>query len=282
MKNVLVAIPVKAEMHPALRSRMQALSATLVNNNPGYNAEICIFADQVSQTPGQRSIFDRPAQARNLLIEKHLKPHHDYVLWIDSDLVSYTPDMIMRLVATNPDGVTAPLPLIEATGNQQDHWFYDVAAFVEKDQPVYRDGPHFGNVAHAPPYFKNPAQVVDLLSCGCAYIAPASLHRSGVQFEPTPFTDHFPLMAEATRQGMRICCPRFVIVEHAYLPKYKEAWHSEPMEIWKDFDFSKYGLLTCDGVRPDAGPPPAPVAKTRVQARGVRRIPARQMPRRRR
>jgi len=265
-KSVLVAIPCKPEMHPDLKTSMHRFANAMVNNNPGYNVEICVFPDKVEKTPGEISIFDRPAKARNLLIQKHLKDHHDYVFWVDSDLMWYTSDTILRLAAINPDGVTAPLVLIENTGAKQDNWFYDVAAFVEKGQPVYKEGPHFGNVAHAPPYFKSTDDVVDCLSVGCCYLIPASVHRTGVEFYPTPFTDHFPVITKAREMGMRICVARHVLSYHAYLPKYKEAWHSEPMHRWVDFDFDKYGLTVTAGIRPDAGPeaPPPRPAKART------------------
>lgn len=271
-KSVLVAIPAKKEMSPALWESMHQFANLMVRNNPGFNVELCVFTELFAKTPGERSIFDRPAQARNALIEKHLKPHHDYVFWVDADLMWYTPDSILRLASINPDGVTAPLVLIEKTGKPQDNWFYDVAAFVEKGQPVYRDGPHFGNVLHKAPYFVSTDDVIDCESVGCCYLIPASVHRTGVQFYPTPFTDHFPVIRKAIEMGMRVCTARHVIFYHAYLPKYGEAWHSEPMEIWKDFPIESYGLTVREGIRPDAGPEkkasvPQPPAKRLVPQR---------------
>lgn len=249
MTNVLAAIPIKRGMHPHLLAAMERCSAAMVGANGDFAIELCRFDEPIPADPNNRSIFDRPARARNLLIERHLKPHHDFVFWMDADIVEYPPHIVWALARANPGGVTAPLVLIEPFGQSSDGLFYDVAAFIESGRPVYSAGPHFGNVRHEPPFFHSAAEVVECDSVGCSFLIPADVHRSGVLFEPTPFTDHFPIMVQAKKMGLRIACARTVVAYHACLPKYGERWHSEPMDQWADFDFTKYGLTTA-GRRP--------------------------------
>ena len=53
-------------------------------------------------------------------------------MWIDSDLVEIPPDLPTTLVTANPDGVTAPMVLIEEPGPVGPNQFYDTTAFVLK------------------------------------------------------------------------------------------------------------------------------------------------------
>lgn len=269
MKKVLVAIPCKPQMHPTLKQKMESFSGDLVHNNPGFHVEVIVFSEKVERDPRVQSIYAHVAKARNIMVERFIAHRRDldYVFWIDADLVFYTPDVILRLHAINPDGVTAPLVLVENAGKPSDSIFYDVAAFVESGQPVYHKGPHYGNVAHAPPYFDSTANVVDCDCVGCCYLLPAHIQRQAPPFAPTPFTDHFPVVHYAKEQGLRVCCARNVIAYHAYLPNYGENWHAEPMEPWATWPVGDYFKVR-DGVRPDSKPPrPAPKLLKRIPKR---------------
>lgn len=256
--NVLIAIPSKQTMHKELQRKRDDALRRLLANNPGVDMEPCIFTDMFAKG---RSIFTAVAAARNALIDKHLRPEHTHVLWVDADLVDYPPDMIVRLLAVaqgawRPERtVVAPLVLVERRDI-----FYDVAAFVEHDQPVYAQEPHFGNVLHKPPYFASPADVIECDSVGCCFLAPAWVHRNGSRFAATPFTDHFPVIRQARDEGARVYCARFVVAYHADLPRYGEGWHSEDMFQWYDWmrDETRHGFQIRGGRRPDAGKPRRP------------------------
>lgn len=243
--KVLVAVPAKPNMPIGLEWRMNSLLASLLEGNPSLDLELAIFSDEVPRpSDKEASIFIAPAIARNLLLQKHLRDCHEYVLWIDSDLVDYPPSLPTQLLEVNPGGVTAPLILIEPCDTPQDYLFYDVAAFIEAGRPVFARAPHFGNVSHDPPYFAAKGNQVDCLSVGCCYIIPADVHRSGVRFEPTPFTDHYPVICKAREMGKRVVTTRSVVAYHANLPKHGEAWHAEPMQQWLSFPFKEHGLQT--------------------------------------
>ena len=67
-------------------------------------ASVCLsawLADRVWTRP------NRPGGGR------YLRPEHEYVLWLDADVVKYPPDLVLRLYETNPHGVSAPLVVIE-------------------------------------------------------------------------------------------------------------------------------------------------------------------------
>jgi hypothetical protein len=48
-------------------------------------------------------------------VRSYLLPYHDYVLWLDADVVKYPPTLIRQLYDTNSMGVTAPLVVIEGS-----------------------------------------------------------------------------------------------------------------------------------------------------------------------
>jgi hypothetical protein len=48
-------------------------------------------------------------------VRSYLLPYHDYVLWLDADVVKYPPTLIRQLYETNPMGVNAPLVVIESS-----------------------------------------------------------------------------------------------------------------------------------------------------------------------
>jgi hypothetical protein len=168
MLQVLVAIPANPQMPAELSALGHKLAQRLPQYNPSCQVRVCWFDRPFKRPEGERSIFARPALARNALLAEHLTDATDYVLWLDADLVEYPKNLIEMLLACGHQAVTAPLVLIEGKSR-----FYDVAAFVEEGIPVYTAGPHFGNVAHEPPYFISKESVVPCRSVGAWYSIPS-------------------------------------------------------------------------------------------------------------
>ena len=57
----------------------------------------------------------------NIGLSRYLRPEHEYVLWMDADVVKYPKDLILRMYETNPHGVTAPLVVIESSDAE---WYH--------------------------------------------------------------------------------------------------------------------------------------------------------------
>ena len=57
------------------------------------------------------------------MIQKFLRPHHKWVLWLDADVVSYPPDLVSILAASlnRKLGVAAPLVVIEDSDTEEFH-----------------------------------------------------------------------------------------------------------------------------------------------------------------
>lgn len=143
------------------------------------------------------------------MLEQYLKEKHDYVLWIDSDLVDYPADIPTLLYEANPSGITAPLALLDKCGER----FYDIGGFIE-------NGRRF---SMAKPYCSQDGPVWELDSVGCLYLAPASLYQSGIRYAPPSsdyYVEHWSVMQQAKKRGVRILALRDVVCKHAYMPDY--------------------------------------------------------------
>lgn len=219
--RILVLQPIRPDHPPALRAIADALLARLEGANPGMTFDIC--QDDARLTiPQHHSQYIRHATVRNYMADTYLKPEHDAVFWVDSDLISYPADLPSLLFAANPGGITAPLALLVDTSPYGKDRFYDIGGFVER-----------GRSARAyPPYFDQTGDVIDLDSVGCCYLAPAALYRSGARYEPPPQdrwvtqdgteyrVEHNSVMGEARKRGYRVCCLTTARAIHAWLPDY--------------------------------------------------------------
>ena len=235
MLSLLVAIPCRADLHPDLKARMEALAQELMNDKRTadvFMTELAIYHNNGDGLPGS-PVCAAQAAARNKLLERALRDH-DLVLWIDADLTDYPPDLAVQLWEANPGGITAPAVLIEPyrrgrvmrdgqgssfasdegelVDSQQ---FYDTFGYIENGQ----------RISAWPPYFRSELDVVPLEAVGCCYVVPAWIYAHQ-RYQPTPgHTEHWSVMAEARARGIPVRCARKVVARHAFLPGYGEGWH---------------------------------------------------------
>lgn len=213
--DVLVAIPLKKSLNEKLRERMNYLSGQL-NKQTGMKVVIYENEPIVEEIQGRADyVFKRSmnlCHARNLLLEKYLKPEHRYVLWIDADIVDYPPDLAYLLFEKAEKGIVAPMILIEGTEE-----YYDTYTHID-----YR-----GNSAKwYKPYFDINHNLIPMSCVGGCYLIPARIHRAA-KYTPYggPGMEHLNLMKKAMKMGFPIYVSRQVVVYHAQLPKWGEAYH---------------------------------------------------------
>lgn len=209
--NILVLQPIRPSNPPALRAVADALLARLESANPGMRFDIC-QDDSAIPIPPHPSIYMRHATVRNYMLDTYLKPEHDAVLWIDSDLIDYPSDLPTLLYQAAPGAIVAPLVLLSETSGWKDR-FYDIGGFVER-----------GNRARMwQPWFDQDGTLIDLDSVGCCYLTPATLYQDGVRYAPPPtdyYVEHWSVMQQARRRGYRVCCLTTARAVHAWLPDY--------------------------------------------------------------
>lgn len=153
------------------------------------------------------------AEARNQLIEQHLRPDHQHVLWMDVDVVKAPKNLVEGLLAlAGTVDAAAPWALIE--GRDQ---FYDYGGFV------LQNGAHF---RPNPPYTDAKGPVYPMDSVGTCYLVPARYYWKGCRYDPEgDEVEHLSFFRQVRDLGGRVWSTDQLIVRHAHLPKWGEAWH---------------------------------------------------------
>lgn len=220
--HCLVAVCEGPDLPPAIRDRMHAGAAALRAGNPGWAVDVVYHTtrapDRPVPGPGWAAVHARNmAWLRNDLLAAHLAPQHTHVLWLDADLVAFPPDLISRLHAACPDGVAAPLPMIEGTRR-----LYDTYCLLDQhQQPAEAEPPYLADA------WNTIGRTIPIWSAGCCYLLPADVHRAGGAFTPTPERpgEHRGAFTQVHAMGLECVVDMETIVEHADLPRYGLAWH---------------------------------------------------------
>jgi hypothetical protein len=247
MKKVLVAIPLKPSLNPHLRDICVAGARLLPQANPTLDINILFDYSAVAKEAGDSRPWSKVARARNRLLDKVNINHYDYVLWIDADVVKYPLDMPTKLIAGNPNGVSAPMVLIQG-GDQ----FYDWAAFVMADKDTimpesrkriwgrnlqhqppywhYHKEPHIEDDRNARPDWYKPAADskghVEMDCVGTITMVPTWIYKDGIRYEDHPaFTDHYPICKACRDEGIPVTVDTSCVAYHADLPRFGEKWH---------------------------------------------------------
>lgn len=217
MARVLVLVPCGLPVNEKIHARLGSVLYSLRSTQ--HTIDISIDYNEPQALPGP---YAAHANARNNALARFMTDAHDYVLWLDADIVT-APENLVDLLVRGDHTITAPLVLIEPP--KQGH-FYDTHGFrtlAGKQANIH------------PPYFsakERHAKEIELASVGCVYVAPASLYRAGVRYTPTnDQTEHWSVCAAARGLGYRVVCLPEVRVEHAHLPHYGEEWHEIPKNV---------------------------------------------------
>jgi GT2 family glycosyltransferase len=232
---VLVATPVRLSTPQRIVERAQAVYDRLTYS-PRERA--LYFNEQ----PRMAAKFGPNAAARNQLIERYLRPWHEWVLWLDADIIETPADLIEQLLDVSSRhglAVVAPMVWVERNtkyeiGGQESAldtkegptlqtggWFYDTGGFVDGEG-------RFADFARGP---AGEEVEIPMRSVGCVYVAPAFLYRQGLRYRPLEDeVEHLSFCRDVAARGLEIVATRAVNVTHAYLPRYGESWQHTRME----------------------------------------------------
>jgi hypothetical protein len=225
--EILVIVPMKVGIHPELYAKAWALVQRVPPANP--RMQFCIVVDTIKcpSSDQDSTPWSKVARVRNRIVREHRLELFTHVLWIDADVVEYDASLPTRLLMGNPEGVAAPMVLIEGTDQ-----FYDTSAFVLKDKgdvdPENRFAQAGRQLGASPPYWPEvPADDIVEVDCvGTFYLVHTDVYRTGVLHEDHPsFTDHWSICRRARQLGRKVTVDRRLAVQHADLPAYGEAWH---------------------------------------------------------
>ena len=153
----------------------------------------------------------RLAVLRNKLLEEALEDE-EFVFWIDSDIVEFSPSLLRDLIKANVD-VIAPYVLIEGTDK-----FYDHLAF-RKDGVKFMFPDGFA-------IMELPKELFEVDSVGTCMLVRADVYRRGVRYpEDHPESEQVGFCELAKKKGFKIFVNPNLKVFHAELPRYGYSWH---------------------------------------------------------
>lgn len=256
---VTILVSTKPQLPPSLHQKIFSLiereSRLLIEEKNGDVC--CIIETSLFEIP-EGSVHTTRAKLlqkyRASVVEKLVPLKHrteeDFLIFIDADIISCTPRMLVELVETcwisSSCSVVAPLVFLEPPNRQvassRKRW-YDTAGFIHNGKRTELFPPYFtqdvfsqaGIAADALPLSKDTFYQPTLElngSVGCVYCVNASLFASfdnypvGFEgdFDPL-FTEHYPLCQNAKARGGKILVRADLVAIHAYLPKYGERFH---------------------------------------------------------
>lgn len=226
--NVLIATPARLSTPRELLRRIEGLVHSL--DFPGGSLEWRLHFNE--QPPCEKH-YEPNARARNEVIDRYLRPWHDWVFWLDADIIEMPSSIVKSLMEISLrraekgtdeqswPAIVAPMVWMERikagpVGFDNGGWFYDTGGFVGDD----------GRNAD---FFTGPLDGGDevvMQSVGTCYLAPAGLYLRGMRYRPVAHeVEHIGFCRAARAMGVRVLATRKVEVVHAYLPKYGEPWH---------------------------------------------------------
>jgi hypothetical protein len=255
--KVLVMIAYLENQNQYFLEKMMYHAKQLIQANPYINFEFAFDNERVGKEPGDYTPWSRVKRIRNLMINKYSIRNYDYLYVIDSDIIDYPHNFPTRAIGLNPNGITAPMALI-----QNSVIFYDWCGYQKKgNTSLYgKYGKFIKNLSVKernfnlrPPYVDNDLSRLTEIDCvGCTYIVPTKVfdqtygdlqkelidtfniagvknHKIAdniVQYEDHPcFTDHFTICAAVRANGGKIYMDRGSAAYHADLPIHGEGWH---------------------------------------------------------
>ena len=208
-------------MNPNYPESLKDLARSLLDRLPEIDGplELEIVNDETEiAVPEHNSMYLRHAMVRNYMLDTHLRPEHELVVWIDADLCSYPVDVCSQLYLTNPSGLAAPIVTIDRHIDK----FFDIAGYIQD---------HGMRVDNNEPWFRNAANSQgqrQMESVGTLYTVPAKLYHDGVRYAP-PYIDyyveHLSVCKEARKRGYSIICTEKVHAIHCWLPDYGMVIH---------------------------------------------------------
>lgn len=204
--KILVMIPTKPGIHPRVRDRAFACASALLDDQ---RHEISIWFDARPIT-GLTCRKEKNTFARNRMLAEVDLDKYDYLLWIDADIVAYPLHMPHLLITANPDGVSAPMVLMEYT-----NLFFDTSAFIMRGgydtvKPL--------NIKRVYPYWPEPQTdyVIEMDGVGAVTMVPTAIYKTGVQYEHSlEYTQHHSICRRAREMGRKVVACRHVVAFHA-------------------------------------------------------------------
>lgn len=251
--KVLIMVPYLESQNLYFLEKMMYHINKVKENNSELDIDFALDNERINKEPSDYTPWSKVKRIRNLMIHKYPIKDYDYLFLIDSDILDYPHRFISRAIGLNPDGITAPLVLVENTT-----LFYDIAGFQQNNKTVILKDNLLNNnfekitINRQPPYICDNNYLSEIDCVGSIYVVPSNIftltycnrkkdlyelfeyfglknHKINediVQFEDHPyFTDHYTVCTAAKANGYKVLLDKCSVAYHADLPMYGESWH---------------------------------------------------------
>lgn len=213
MGDILMPVMISPRLNPVIEDQFSVQLKELLNLM-GDRVDLRVDEAEYPKAYPEENYWGRFARMRQSCINQFLTDDHDWVLWIDADIIQFPPTLFHDLRDTDMlSNVVSPLVAIE--GNPGIN--YDTAG----------TRPDFGSRSGMQP--PEPG-VYKMFSVGGCVLVPAPVHQL-VEFQAqadndlSANTEWTSLCEGARKMGYDILWNTNVVVFHADLPKYGEGWH---------------------------------------------------------
>lgn len=254
--KVLVMIAYLETQNQYFLHRMMTNISKLQEHNPLVDIEFALDNERIGKESTDYTPWSRVKRIRNLMIKKYPIDKYDYLYIIDSDIIDYPLNFPTRAIGLNPNGITAPVALIQNSVVFYDWCGYQklgaTSIYSEYAKYLFDKGSRIRNFQLTPPYVNDNSRLVEIDCVGCTYIVPTvvfnqtygtlqqellqvfklakvtnhKIQENIVQYEDHPtFTDHYTICAAVRANGNKIYMDRGSVAYHADLPIHGEAWH---------------------------------------------------------
>jgi hypothetical protein len=254
--KVLVMIAYLETQNCYFLEKMMYNCYSLPMTNPLIDIEYAFDNERIEKEQRDYTPWSRVKRIRNRMINKYPIKDYDYLYIIDSDIIDYPHNFLTRAVGLNPNGITAPLALI-----QNSVVFYDWCGYQKKgattinskySKYIMDKGCKIRNFNLSPPYIDDDSRLVEVDCVGCTYVVPTWVFSSSyaesqeellkifelakvknhkikeniVQYEDHPtFTDHYTICTALRSNGGKVLMDTGSAAYHADLPLFGENWH---------------------------------------------------------
>jgi hypothetical protein len=164
--------------------------------------------------------IDRYCWIRNTMLDLHLDPKADVVLWLDADIVEFQPEFFFHLVhyVHMKQAIIAPSIILEGKAG----WWYDTWGFVKNEKFFTHEAPYF----QGPRGPEDDEVLVQVESVGCLYAMPAKPLHAGVRYTNVKgHTDHMGICQAYRDRGIHAYWDSSMWACHADLAAYGLSFH---------------------------------------------------------
>ena len=218
---VLVLADSRKAKYSFLKPHLLAVAA-LVRTSMEHRIDVDLFVDTGAHLSyAAKSKTERIAFHRNRMIATLNLDIYTHVLWVDSDICSIPPNLLVRMLAENPRGISSPVVLSESGSTAH----MDRCAFMPRVHAAVTD---CTNVR----FSRTLVDKSQMNATAFVVLVPSAVYLAGARHEPHQlFNEYNSVFASALASGIEVLLFSSIIVVHGDSSKYGLYDEQEPPDV---------------------------------------------------